>query len=205
MPKSVFDSWIKGSDINLPIWLKGSDTPLGISNAAAVADLCYISARSDNAPLLRSDPGEILEPETGTQTTETTRFTRRILLGYASSPRTFPAFVFIQGTGHIYVYTTITTYYYRYYAKLVKTNDFTTFTDVSSEITIMNYSRANATTAGWYDEGVASGTLYAKVSLNAGEALLLQVRGTSWSDVSTASSSIGIKTANFRVSAALLV
>jgi hypothetical protein len=192
-------------DIVRKVWLKGSDPPLGIGNAAAVAEPRYISGLVDNAPLLTADPGELLEPTPSAVTTETTRFTRYVVLGYASSPRTFLACAFFKGTGHIFVdYLANATYYYRYYAKLVKTSDFATFTDASSEATIMNYSRANASTAGWYDEGSISGALTAKVQLNAGEALLLQVRGASWGS-GNVSTSIGIKTANFRVSAVVLV
>ena len=192
-------------DIVRKVWLKGSDPPLGAFDIAAAAGLCYISALSDHAPLLTADPGELLEPAPSATSTETTRFTRYVVLGYASSQRTVLACVVIRGTGHIYVDTTsYPVYNYRYYAKLVKTSDFATFTDASSEATIMSYSRAAATTAGWYDDGPVSGTLCAKVTLSAGEALLLQVRGTSWSSTDSRSS-IGIKTANFRVSAALLV
>ena len=192
-------------DIVRKVWLKGSDLPFGTSNVGntAIAEPCYISALTDNAPLLRSDPGELLEPQPSTANAETTRFTKHILLGYASSQRTILACIFFRGTGHIYIGSLAgQTYNYRYYAKLVKTNDFATFTDASSEATIMNYSCKGASTAGWYDDGSVNGTLCAKVSLNAGEALLLQVRGTSWSgDVD----SIGIKTANFIVNAVVLV
>ena len=191
-------------DIVRKVWLKGSDISLGASNIAAAAGLCYISALSDHAPLLTADPSEVLEPAPSATGTETTRFTRYVVLGYASSPRTVLACVYLGGTGHIYVDTLTGTYYYRYYAKLVKTSDFATFVDVTSEAKIMDYSRREATAAGWYDEGRASGTLCAKVQLSAGEALLLQVRGTSGCNA-VAANSIGIKTANFRVSATLLV
>jgi hypothetical protein len=195
--------WLKGSDITLNTWLKGSDASLGLYDVAASAPVRYINALTDYAPLLTTDPAQKLEPAPSGAATETQRFVRYIILSYASTPRTVLAVINLLGTAHIYVDTPASTYYYRYYAKLVKTSDFSTFTDVTTESTVMSYSRGAATTAGWYDDGTFNAVLRAKASLDAGEALLLVVRGTSWAS-GTVNNSIGINTSNFKVFPAVL-
>jgi fermentation-respiration switch protein FrsA (DUF1100 family) len=164
----------------------------------------YISALYDFIGLLTADLAETLEPPTQKVASETTTFTRYILLAFAPAPKTVLASIVIKGTGHIFVdYFANVTYNYRYYGKLVKTPDFSTFTNVTPETMLMNYSRSNASTAGWYDEGTINGAITGKAQLNAGEALLLAIRGASWSTTST-SSSTGLKTTNFKVYATVL-
>jgi len=194
---------LAASDIDAPVWIKGSDPPLGGANITAEASAGYVFPLADFMPRSLADPSQALEPTPGTQTAETTRFTRYVLLAYASSARTVLAAAAIAGTGHIYVDVASITYYYRMYAKLAKTADFSTFTDVTTETTIMTYSRGSATAAGWYDEGAIAGSVRAKVALDAGEALLLALRGTSW-NTSGYKSSIGIKSTNLKVFAAVL-
>ena len=191
------------SDNRLRVDALVSDQPLGLYDVLVRGAAYYVHALLNYVPLLTSDPALKLEPTPTAATSETTRFTRYILLAYASTPRTFLCSLAFSGTGHIYVRTLTATYYYRMYAKLAKTSDFSTFTDVTSEVTLMNYSRGAASADGWYDEGTISGVLNAKASLNAGEALLLVLRGTSWTSA-TCESSTGINTTNLRIYAAVL-
>jgi hypothetical protein len=179
------------------------NTSISLGSITPSVSVAYISALYDFIGLFTADPAETLEPATQQVTTETTSFTRYILLAFAPIPRTILANILIKGTGHIYVDTIGATYYYKYYGKLAKTSNFSTFTDVTSETTLMNYSRSSASTAGWFDEGTISGTIIGKAQLNAGEALLLAIRGTSWAST-TASTSTGLKTTNFKVYATIL-
>jgi hypothetical protein len=189
------------SDINVPVWLKGSDPPLGVSDVLFKDTIYYIDALNDFMPLRTTDPAQKLEPSMGTQTTETTRFTRYIVLTGTPAARAHYVFVQILGTGHIGVSTAWgATYYYRMYAKLAKTADFATFTDLTAETTIMSYSRGPAATTSWLDEGAINGMIAALCTLNAGETLLLVLRGTSWCSVAS-SNSIGINTTNLLVRA----
>ena len=172
-------------------------------NITTTTNAIYINPLADFAPLGSADPSLKLEPTPGNETAETTRFTRYILLAYTSQPKNVFVTVGIGGIGHIYVDSvTGPTHYYKAYAKLVKTKDFTTFTDVTGEVTIMNYSRGSVSTAGWYDEGTIGGSLRAKTLLN-DEALLLLLRGTSWVS-GTVKSSIGINSTNLKVFAVVL-
>ena len=172
-------------------------------NITTTTNAIYINPLVDFAPLGSADPSIKLEPPPGTETTETTRFTRYILLAYTSQAKNIFVAVGIGGIGHIYVDSVVnSTFYYKAYAKLVKTKDFTTFTDVTSEVTIMNYSRNNASSEGWYDDGYIGGSLRAKTLLN-DEALLLVIRGTSWGS-GAVKSSIGINSTNLKVFATVL-
>ena len=195
--------WIKGTDASIPMWIKGSDAPLGLYDVLVRGAAYYVQALLDYVPLLTSDPALKLEPTPTAETRETTRFTRYILLAYASTPRTFLCSLAFSGTGHIYVRLLTGTYYYKMYAKLMKTSDFRTFTDITGEVTLMNYSRGAADTDGWYDEGEITGVLNAKVNMDAGEALLLVLRGTSWSNFFYETST-GINTTNLRIYATVL-
>jgi len=177
---------------------------LNLGNITPATSQYYISALFNFIGLLTADPTETLEPSTQKVATETTTFTRYILLAFAPTSRTILASILIKGTGHIFVdYLSGVTYNYKYYGKLVKTSNFTSFTDVSQEVTLMSYSRNNASTAGWYDEGTISGTIIGKAQLNAGETLLLAIRGTTWSTTYTQSST-GLKSTNIKVYATIL-
>jgi hypothetical protein len=188
-------------DVVRNVWIKGSDPPFGVGNALFEDTTFYIDALNDFLPLRTTDPAQKLEPSAGTQTTETTRFTRYVLLSGTPVARTYYVYLRILGTGHIGVGTVSgATYYYRLYAKLAKTQNFSSFTDITAETTILSYSRGPASAVSWLDEGTISGTIAALCTLNAGEALLLVLRGTSWCSVSDYSS-IGINTTNLRIRA----
>ena len=178
---------------------RASKISLASGNIAPTLSQLYISALYDFLGFFTTDPAQTLEPATQKVATETTFFTRYILLAYAPTPRKVLASIYITGTAHIYVdYLAGVNYNYKYYGKLVKTLDFTNFTNITSESTLMSYTRANASTAGWLDDGTINGTIVGQTQLNEGEALLLAIRGTSWSSTST-NSSIGLKSANFKV------
>jgi hypothetical protein len=165
----------------------------------------YVNPLVDHAPLLSLDPALKLEPTPLGQWSEYTFFTRYVLLDYAKKPKSLFVAVSIGGTGHIYVDTAGVPHSYRLYAKLVRTSNFSTFTDVTTETTVMSYDRGAAATAAWYDEGAIGGALRASVDLAAGEALLLVLRGTAWGYASgvTATVSHGINSTNLKVGASL--
>ena len=190
-------------DIITNVWLKGSDVSQGSPIIAPILQSPgYIYPLFDNFPLLGADPAVKLEPVGGNQNTETTRFTRYILLIGRPTTTTLSISIAVQGIAHIYERTGAVsdTGYWYMYMKLVKTKDFATFTDVSGEIQILQYTETipvNANT--WKDIGTIVGQIATKVTLNAGEYLLLAVRGSSRNSDSVATTSIGINSTNFKV------
>jgi len=186
----------------LNTYLKGSDPPFGSPMLELLGlTVKYPDVMNNAFPLYASDPAQTYEPSYSSTETETERFKRYILLYATPIARVFLLHLHVFGTGHIYVDTGATTFYYKLYAKLVKTSNFTTFTDLFAEEVAMNYNCAGKGAAGWYDEGTISWGKNIAVSLNANEYLLLQLRGTSWAS-STAvpsNSSIGLKSTNTKI------
>lgn len=179
---------------------KITNIPLSIGNITSTVNVTYISALSDFVGLLTNDPTEKLEPSYQKTTTETTFFTRYVLLAFAPTQKMVLASIRFLGTGHVYIDALSgTTYYYKLYAKLTKTADFSTFTDVTPEVQIMNYTNGGSNTAGWYDYGSISGVLTGKAQLNAGEVLLLTIRGTSYVASNQCNTAIGLNTSNFKL------
>jgi hypothetical protein len=156
-----------------------------------------------NNVLLRTDPAKKLEPGVGGQTTETTRFTVYVPLLPLPASSVYIVFTF-WGTMHIYENTPSTTYYYKLYTAISKTTDFNTFTDLTTEKVIGNYSRGASSTAGWYDEGAITGVLTGKVNGNDGDVLCLKLRGTSWNDLGT-NTSIGLNSTNTQVAGRIVI
>jgi len=185
------------------VWLKGSDVSQGSPIIAPILQSPgFVYPLFDNFPLLGADPAVKLEPVGGYQNTETTRFTRYILLIGRPTTTTLSLSIAVQGIAHIYERTgaTADTGYWYMYMKLVKTLDFATFTDVSGEIQILQYTETIPTDADvWKDTGSIVGQIATKVTLNAGEYLLLAVRGSSRNSGSVATTSIGINSTNFKV------
>ena len=164
----------------------------------------YVDPVPALSPLFATSPGTMLRPPTGGQTSETTRFTRQIVIYYAREGGTHNVFLHLLGTGHIFIdAATVDTYNYRYYIKLQKTRDFSSFVDLTSESTAFSYSRSGVSTAGWYDEGAVHHFLRASVTLFEGDFLILHMRGTSWTAMG-AQSSIGIKSATLPIRFAVI-
>ena len=190
-------------DIITNVWLKGSDVSQGSPIIAPILQSPgYVYPLFDNFPLLGADPAVKLEPVGGNQNTETTRFTRYILLIGRPTTTTLSISIAVQGIAHIYERTgTVSdTGYWYMYMKLVKTKDFATFTDVSGEIQILQYTETIPTNADvWKDTGSIVGRITTQVTLNAGEYLLLAVRGSSRNSGGVATTSIGINSTNFKV------
>jgi len=168
-----------------------------------VLTTAYVDPVPTLSALLETSPDTTLEPATGTQTSETTRFTRQFVVYRAREAGTHHVFLHILGTARIHVAATSDTYYYRYYVKLQKTRDFSTFTDLTSETTAFSYSRGPAGSAGWYDDGAVRHFSSSSVTLAEGEFLVLHVRGTSWT-INGNASSIGLKSATLPVRVAVV-
>jgi len=158
----------------------------------------YVDPMPTLSTLLEASPGTVLEPATGTQTSETTRFTRQFVVYRARDTGTHHVFLYLLGTARIYATTTSDQYNYRYYVKLQRTRDFSTFTDLTSETTVFSYSRGAATTTGWLDDGTVHHFSVNSATLAEGEFLILHIRGTSWT-VSGNASSIGLKAATLPI------
>jgi hypothetical protein len=146
-----------------------------------------------------TDPVETLEPFEGTETVETTRFERYITLFGTALKRDVELYLWLTGTGHIYVDTVTATYNYRLYIILYETENFFDFKELVSQKQILSYSRSQAASAGWVDEGEISYMGYHGFTLDARNFLVLYVRGTSWTTSDTATSSIGLKSGNFKI------
>ena len=178
--------------------------PQGIQTGAVRSGVFYINSLISWSALLSTDPAKTLEPAGGNQTAETERFRIYIILIDAFSQKNVNISLSFSGTGHIYFYGSNTSILqYRIYAKLVKTVDSNTFTDLTSETTILTYSKQVGGEL-WSDEGAISGTLSWSGMLNANEKLLLVIRGTSWSGSSLESTSIGLKSTNFKITATII-
>lgn len=193
----------------LYVWLKGNDSIFGTPLITPILQShTYIYPTANNFPLLATDPALKFEPSGGIENTETTRFTRYILLIGRPVATTLNVIISVTGTGHIYERTGAAsdTGYWYMYMKLSKTSDFSTFTDVTSEKQIYSYSESIATnTDTWKDIGTISGQLATKVTLNAGEYLLLVIRGSSKNSGGVATTSIGIYSTNFKIYPALFM
>jgi len=190
--------------LNLNTWLKGSDPALG-SPWIEVPNVVprYPAPWANFYPLLSSDPASKLEPAPTAATAETTRFTRYILLYATPITRTFIIHLLLDYEVHRYVDTLTGTYYYKYYGKLVKTTDFSTFTDVTTEVNFANISHSEYGTAGWYDGYAGNFRITNLVTLNAGEFLLLSIRGTSYSTIGN--NSIGLYSTKAAIRALLFI
>jgi len=191
------------SDKITSVWLKGSDVSQGSPIIMPILQSpAYVYPLLNNFPLLGADPAVKLEPAGGTQNTETTRFTRYILLIGRPTVTTLSLSITVHGIGYIYeeIGTTTDTGYWYMYMKLIKTSDFATFTDVSAEKQIFQYTEPipNSTKI-WKDAGTIAGQIASSVTLNAGEYLLLAVRGSSRNTSGYATTSIGINSTNFKV------
>lgn len=196
------------NDKVINVWLKGSDASQGSPIVTPIVQSpAYIYPTADNFPLLGTDPALKLEPEGGLQNTETTRFTRYVLLFGRPTATTLNVIVSVTGVGHIYEYTPIAdTGYWYMYMKLSKTSDFTTFIDVTSEKRIYSYSEnivENTNT--WKDIGTISEQIATRVTLNAGEYLLLVLRGSSKNAGGYATTSIGINSTNLKIYPAIFM
>jgi hypothetical protein len=197
MPRSVSDVWIRGSDVSLQVQMQTALTYpiLNISQNQPV----YIDPTLDFILPLPTDPAKKLEPSGSISTTEKTDFTRYVLLFGRPSQTSLLISIVFSGTGHIKLNTgatSDTTYNYMY-AKLSKTTNFSTFTDITSETQIYNYSQtvsANSNT--WTDAGTISGRINTSVTLNANEFLVLVIRGTSKNASGVATTATGINSTN---------
>ena len=162
----------------------------------------YVSA---SGYLVTMPPNDVLEPPIGTQTVETVRYSIFIPLFKAVDTTSFIIRVIIGGIARVFVDIAAgITYNYKVYAKLQKTADYTTFTDLTPEGTAMNYSRAHHTSPTWVDDGPIrwdSGEV--SVSLAKNEVLGLRLRGTSWAS-SAYRNGNGIRGNNLRLSIYIL-
>lgn len=191
------------------VWLKGSDASQGSPIVMPILQSpAYIYPLYDNFPLLGADPAVKFEPSGGTQNTETTRFTRYVLLFGRPTATTLNVIVSVTGVGHIYegLGSTTDVGYWYMYMKLSKTSDFTTFIDVTSEKQVYQYTETiPSNTSTWKDVGTIYGQIASKVTLNAGEYLLLVLRGSSKSGDGVASTSIGIYSTNLKIYPAIFM
>jgi len=150
-------------------------------------------------PLSEKDPALTLEPSPTAATTETTRFDLRYLIFYNSSTTSLAVKVLrVIGILHIYVNIEIATYYYKLYASIEKTTNFSTFTTLWGETVIASYSRGSNPTSGWYDEYSFDFYAYTNAVINPGEAAILRLRGTSYA-TAIVNNSIGLKTSNTKI------
>jgi hypothetical protein len=160
------------SDKITSVWLKGSDVSQGSPIIMPILQSpAYVYPLLDNFPLLGADPAVKLEPAGGTQNTETTRFTRYILLIGRPTTTTLSLSIAVQGIAHIYEKTgaTADTGYWYMYMKLVKTLDFATFTDISAENQILQYTESiPVNTDTWKDIGTNSGSNSYKSNVKCG-------------------------------------
>jgi hypothetical protein len=185
------------------VWLKGSDASQGSPIVMPILQSpAYIYPLYDNFPLLGNDPTVKFEPSGGLENTETTRFTRYVLLFGRPTATTLNVIVSVTGVGHIYerIGSATDTGYWYMYMKLSKTSDFTTFIDATSEKQVYQYTESiSSLTDTWKDVGTIYGQIASKVTLNAGEYLLLVLRGSSKNNSNIATTSIGINSTNFKV------
>ncbi|MCS7369074.1 MAG: hypothetical protein NDF57_05130 [archaeon GBS-70-058] len=172
-------------------------TAMGILTLPALPTK-YIYPLEDDWPTLDSDPEVKLQPPVGSQTSETTRFTRRILLLYTPVARKMFVSLVFNGSMHYYLSTATTTYHMRYYVKFVKTKDFVTFTDLTGEVQLTSGDYYGSGAGAWYDGFAFLKKYYAKLSLDADDFLLLNIRGTSWADIG-ADNGVGINSTNFKL------
>jgi len=198
MPRSVSDVWIRGSDVSLQVQMQTALTYpiLNISQNQPV----YIDPTLDFILPIPTDPAKKLEPAMSNSRTEKTDFTRYILLFGRPTQASLLISIVFSGTGHIGYDGTSDTAYYYMYAKLSKTTDLSTFTDITSETRIFNYSiYIPSTGTAWTDVGTISGRITASVTLNAGEFLVLVIRGTSRCDNGYLNTATGINSTNFKI------
>ena len=198
MPRSVSDVWIKGSDVSLQVQMQTALTYpiLNISQNQPV----YIDPTIDYILPIPTDPAKKLEPSGSTSTTEKTDFTRYVLLFGRPSQTSLLISIVFSGTGHIGYNGGADTVYYYMYAKLSKTTNFSTYTDITSETQILNYS-TNLSSGGtaWTDAGTISGKITSSVTLNAGEFLVLVIRGTSKCAGGYINTATGLNSTNFKI------
>jgi len=163
----------------------------------------YIDPVPALSALLAASSGTVLEPPTGTQTSETTRFSRQFIIYRAWDTGTHRVFLYLLGTARIYVGAGTDTWNYRYYIKFQKTRDFTNFVDLTSEAAVFSYTRGPASTAGWYDDGTVHNFMTTSLTLTEGDFLVIHIRGTSWT-VNASYSSIGLKSATLPIRFAVI-
>lgn len=176
-----------------------------LNPATPYAYVLPVAKYSDAFTPLTYDPGIILASAVFPPlrpTTETEMVLTHVLLYTATRQRRLAAHVLLTGQGYIYVDTVAGTYYYRYYVALAKTSDFVSFTSITDEVKVMDYSRSQAPAAGWYTEGDVLGLVRAVTTLYSGEHLVLRVRGTSWCPQGGASN-IGVNSSTLKLHTAI--
>jgi hypothetical protein len=197
MPRSVSDAWIRGSDVSLQVQMQTALTYpiLNISQNQPV----YIDPTMDYILPFPTDTTKKLEPTRTVSKTEKTDFTRYVLLFGRPSPTSLLISIIFSGTGHIGYDGGADTGYFYMYAKLSKTTNFSTYTDITSETRILNYSNYISSEPAWIDDGTISGRITASVTLNANEFLVLVIRGTSYCSNGYLNTATGINSTNFKI------
>lgn len=146
---------------------------------------------TDGAILPETVTGTDVLPATGTQTTETERFSIRNALVQNTLGRDATAVVAIRGLFSRYIYAGTTMQYYVLYAAWGVTSAAPpTAPTTWEEVTMAFHAAFNYATSGWYDN-LPAGTSTC-VTIPAGNWLWLRLRGTSWAETAV-STSVGFR------------